>query len=506
MKTYLMELLNELISQVREFAGIIAGYLHIPWAAEYVFLLLAVLSLLILLFVGKKILATVFPVLLKPFQHLRFYLYERARNRSEEKFIKKNIKKALAKKDYKSAALLYESINAFEEAAHQYLEAKEYVSSAAIYEKTGDLEKAALYFEKAGNNTRAAELFLKIKDDKNAALMYEKAGYFLKAAELYKNAGEFLKAAEAYEICFTEERNPGNMESSGSRYAQMSGKLYEEAGHYDKAVQIFERARLFYEAAFAHELKGDFLRAGECYLHSGNLEKAAEAFERGGDLRKKEEILSKVYYKKGQLQEAASFAEKAGDPVLAAEMSMEAGCYAKAGELYAKADFFKEAGEMFLMVNDFLKAAEAFEKAGRYILAADAYQKAGRTDRKVAELCDKGGEHLSAGRLFMRLDLVDSALIALQKIEPENPDYKPASVLIGRIFRHKGMTNLAIEKFNKAIGNEPVNKSNLEAHYYLALYHENSGKTDVARTIFNKILAEDYHFMDVSQRVARLSQ
>ncbi|MBI5073621.1 MAG: hypothetical protein HZB62_00380 [Nitrospirae bacterium] len=500
-----MTFLNELISRGRELAGVLAGHLHIPWADEYVFYFLSGLSLLILLLAAKKILAAIFPLLLRPFQPLRRHLSDKRRNRSEERFIRKRIKKARTEKDYRSAALLYQSINAYHEAAHMYLEAKEYASAAQLYETIGDLERAALYFKEAGSNTRAAELFLKIKDHKNAAVMYEKGGNYLKAAELYEDAGDYLKAAESYELCFIEQRNPSAIESPGRRYAQMSAKLYEKAGHYDRAVKILERARLFYEAAEVYELKGDFLRAGSCYLHADNLEKAAEAFERGGDLRKKEEILSKVSYKKGHLLEAALLAEKAGDLVMAAEIAIEAGSYAKAGELYARAGSFDESGGMYLKAGDLLKAAEVFEKAGSFIAAADAYQAAGQTDRKVAELYDTGGEHLKAGRLFMQLDLIDHALVVLQKIGPESPDYKTASVPIGRIFGQKGMPHLAIEKFNKAINNEPVNKANLEPYYYLALYHELSGKFDEARTIFNKILAEDYHFMDVSQRVSRLA-
>ncbi|MBI5846440.1 MAG: tetratricopeptide repeat protein [Nitrospirae bacterium] len=500
-----MKFIHDLISPLHDIAGVIAGYLHIPWAAEYVHYFLAAILLLILFVIAKKILSVLLGVFLRPFQPLRRYFAEKSMNRAEEKVIKRRIKKALTEKDHKTAAQLYQSINAYEKAAVQYLEAEEYASAAEIHEKTGDLEKAALFFQKAGNNTRAAELFLKIQDDKNAALMYEKGRHYLKAAELYEKAGDFMKAAESYEACFIEQRNPVSMEASGSRYALMSGKLYEKAGQYDKAIRIFERARLFYDAAAAHELKGDFLRAGECYLHSGNPEKAAELFGRGGEFRRQHEILSNISYRKGQLQEAALFAEKAGDLLLAAEICMEAGSYLKAGELYAMAGSFNDAAEMYLRGNDFSKAAEAFEKAGNYIPAAEAYQKTGQIDRKVAELYAKGGEYLRAGKHFMQLELIDNALTVLQKIEPESPDYKTASVAIGRIFGQKGMAHLAIEKFNKAINNEPVNRSNLEPYYYLALYYEISGKTDDARTIYNKILAEDYQYMDVSQRVSRLS-
>jgi len=159
---------------------------------------------------------------------------------------------------------------------------------------------------------------------------------------------------------------------------------------------------------------------------------------------------------------------------------------------------------MFLKTGDFLKAAEVFEKGGKYVLAAEMLQKANASSLKAAELYEKGGEYFEAGRLFLQLKLVDRALSALQKIGMESEQYGSVSLLIGKIFLQKGMTKLAVEKLMKVIGNEPVNTSTIEHYYYLGRCYELSGEGEKAKAIYEKILAEDYHFSDVKQRLSGL--
>lgn len=68
------------------------------------------------------------------------------------------------------------------------------------------------------------------------------------------------------------------------------------------------------------------------------------------------------------------------------------------------------------------------------------------------------------------------------------------------------MVKLALEKFSKIIGNQPVNKSNLEPYYFLALCYEASGDEEKAKSIYDKILIEEYNFKDVRQRVEKLAK
>ena len=496
---------NKVLSYFDELSRQIALRLHIPWAEPYIPYLIAAIVLYLLFVIVGRMLRPAARVV-SPFQRLRRYLSDRARSSAERKAVRKKIRAALAGKDYRLAADLYRSINEFGEAARLYLEAGEYASAAKTCEDAGEYEKAALYYREAENNSKAAENFLKIHDYRNAALMYEKGGFFHKAAELFDRAGDYARSAELYEVCFIEEglHKPGG--SSGERYASLSGNLFQKAGHFEKAIHILLKANLHNEAAVIYEAKGDFINAAECFLQRGELERAAECFQKGGNPGRSSEILSAIYYKKGLIKEAASFAEKAGDLLQASEMFMEAGEYAKAGELLLRKGYFSEAAEAFLKIMDFLRAGEAYEKGEEYVLAADAYHKLDDKNWKLkaAAFYEKGGKYFDSGELLLELDLTDRALSAFQKIDRDSVHYTTASVLIGKIFLEKGMIKLAMEKFSKVIGGEPVSKSNLEAYYYLGLCYEASGEKEKAREVYEKILAEDYQFRDVRRKLSEL--
>lgn len=501
-----MSLLRNILSFIDGLSRQITLLLNIPWAKTYVFILIAVIAFSLLYTLLKRALKPLSAFLLEPLRLLRRDLREKARSNAEKKAIKKQIRRAVRAKDFKSAAGLYQSLNEPADAARLYIEAKEYSSAARIYEDLGNFEKAALFFSEADNNTKAAENFLRIEDYRSAAPLYEKAGFLQKAAEVYEKAGAYERAAELYEMCFVEEGPRGALQSAGERYARKSGGLFQKAGHPSKAIHILIRGNLFDEAALLHEAKGDYADAADCYVRSGNLERAAECYQRAGVSQKYNEIMSVLHYKKGLVPEAASFAEKAGDLTRAAEMFAEAGEYSRAGKLLTQKGSFTDAAEMFLKGDDFSGAAEAFEKGGEYVFAAEAHVKAGAPPLRAAELYEKGGDYFHAGRLLLQLDLADSALAALQKTPADSVHYKSASLLIGKIFLQKGMTELAAEKLTKVIGSEHVTASNLEHYYYLARCYEISGKREKAKATYEKILAEDYHFSDVSQRLARLSQ
>ncbi len=498
--------LNRVESYLNELSGQIAVRLHIPWAENYIPYLIAaaVLGLFFVLF--RKILRSAGARAAGWSRRLRGSLIERARSSAERKATTKGIRKALADKNYLLAADLYRSLNDFSEAARLYLLAGEHASVARAYEDAGDFENAAVFYREIGNNSRAAENFLRVHDYKNAARMYERGGFFQKAAELYEKAGDFARAAELYEVCFVEEGRRTSAGSSRERNASLSGKLFQKAGQPDRAIRIFLKGNLHNEAALIYEAKGDFINAAECFLQAGNLERAAEYFQKGGNVRRSSEISAALSYKKGHIKEAAAYAEKAGDLLQASEMFAEAGEYGKAGELLLRKEYFIEAGETFLKTGDCLRAAEAYEKGGNYILAADAYRR--MEDRnwtlKAADLYEKGGSCFEAGEIFMELNLTERALTAFQKIDVDSALYARASVAIGKIFLEKGMIKLALEKFSRAIGDEAVSKLNIEAYYCTALCYETSGEREKARDIYEKILAEDYHYKDVSQRVQHL--
>jgi len=467
----------------------------------------AAVALILVFFLAhylKRLFRVAMASLLGPLRLMGERFEKNARTREQKKAALKKVKKLLEKQEYKPAAILLESVQELEKAAQYYTMADDKISAARIYENLDLLDSAAALYREAGNTTKAGDIYARIGDYGNAALMYENGGLLKKAAEIYEGGRDLGKAAELYEICFIEEAARGS--SSAKESALKSGKLFEAIGSSEQALGVYLKADLHEKAAHVHETLKNFTDAGQYYLRAGSPEKAAECFALGGEDRKSNEILSRFFHQKGLLGEAASYAEKAGDLVQAAEICTEAGELLKAGELYLKAGWHNEAGEVFLRAGDLLRAADAFEKAGNFVLSAGIYQKAGVADGKVAELFEKGGEYFEAGNLYLRSGLPEKALNAYQAVEQGSENYLPASLLIGEIFMKKGMLKLAFQKFKQIIGNDQVNKTNIEAYYYLGRCLESAGEEEKARVIYGRVLAENYNFRDVEERIRQLQK
>jgi tetratricopeptide (TPR) repeat protein len=373
-----------------------------------------------------------------------------------------------------------------EDVLKRHLQTRDFAAAARLCESLGELAKAAGYHLETGNVVRAREIFLELKD-------------YRRAAELFESAGDDLKAAELYEAAFQKEGHTHT--ASGADSALKSGRLFEKTGAADRAAAVYVKAGLYAEAAAIFEAGQDYLKAAEHYLKAGDAEKAAGCFEKGGDPVKGYATLSRFSYDRGLVKEAAGYAEKAGDLMNAATMYQEVGEFARAGELFFQAGFYAEAAENFSLVNDLARAAEAYERAGNYLQAAQAFETVGSDKEKLATLYEKGGDFYPAGRLFVKLGHLDRALNVLQQVDPASANYTGASLLVGMIFLKRGLTDLAREKFLKIIDNQPVGKSNLEPYYFLALCHEHGGDTETAKSIFAKILAEDYNYRDVRKRI-----
>jgi len=489
------------IFYINEISLFIAEKLGLFSLLDYITYLVAFFFFLCVFFLSRKI----WRFYLRPFFRSWFGAHNSKSIRTDERSVRKNIKKVLSRNDYKTAADLSVSINELKDAAKFYQKAGLLVKAAEIYEQMCNHERAAILFKDAHNFTKAAENFEKLKDFRNAASMYEQGGFYKKAAEFYNKINEHLKAAELYERCFIEEgpRRSGPRNNEG--YAYISGTLYAKAGNFDKAVSIYLRDGYFKEAGFVYEKQKDFIRAAEVYIQAGDLVNASEAFEKGGDEKRRNEVLCSISYQKGLLEEASDFAEKSGDFVRSAEILAEAQEFAKAGDQYIKAGWYSEAGEMFMKVNELQKAAEAFEKGGRFVWAAQAYEKAGEKSAKIAELYEKGGEFYKAGLCYKSLGLVDKAVNALQKLDETSDYYWEASIMIGELFMNKNMMKLAMERFQKIIDNKPVSQSILLPYYYLGLCYEESGKHDMAKAIYDKILAVDYQYKDVHERSRKIT-
>ena len=270
----------------------------------------------------------------------------------------------LQARDFSSAARLCESLGELGKAAghHQeagnvarareiYLDLKDFRRAAELFEQAGETLRAAeLYeaaFQKEGHDSRAASgsdsalkcgrLYEKAGAPDRAAAIYLKAGLFPEAAGIFETKGDVLQAAEIYlkagnaekaAECYEQGGDPIRGYATLSRfsydrglvkeaamYAEKAGDpmqaatMFQEAGEFAKAGDLFFRAGFYTEAAENFSLVNDLAGAGEAYERAGNFLQAAQAFETVGIDK---ERLATLYEKGGDFYPAGRLFVKLG--------------------------------------------------------------------------------------------------------------------------------------------------------------------------------------------------
>jgi tetratricopeptide (TPR) repeat protein len=412
--------------------------------------------------------------------------------------------------EYGAAAASFEKLGRAERAAELYLQAGDYKKGAALFTSAGKPAKAAALFLEKGNRLEAARLFGLAGQTGQAAELYEKSGYPLRAAEAWAKHGEVLKAAAAYERHFTENVSVATTYSATSgaataeaKSALLAGQLYEKAGQPAKAVEIYARGGHHRAAAEAYLKLGQPVKAAEAFLRAEDHERAAAAFEQAGDTVRAATLRGEAAFKADRPAEAAAWFVKGRDFLRAAELYEGAGMLAEAASAFEAGESWAAAGGVYMRAGLKDRAAAAYEKGGEYETAARLYEELGHR-QKAAELYGRAGFTFKSGEAAAQAGEREKAITLLQRVAPSDENYRAATELLARLFIESGMPALALERVQKAIGDEPVSVANLDLHYWLARTHEASGAGDEAVALYKKIQAENLGFRDVNERVARL--
>jgi serine/threonine-protein kinase len=138
-----------------------------------------------------------------------------------------------------------------------------------------------------------------------------------------------------------------------------------------------------------------------------------------------------------------------------------------------------------------------------YSEAAECHALAGDSVRE-AELLARAGEYLRAGEICLADERADDAIKALQEISPEHTDFAAASALLGDVFLERGMLPLALKKLSHATHGQDISRSNVKAFFGLAACHEANSDNAEAAEIYEKILAFDYNYPDVADRLEKV--
>ncbi|MDP6980439.1 MAG: protein kinase [Myxococcota bacterium] len=395
--------------------------------------------------------------------------------------------------------------NRFTESAEFYLKAGNPSSAATIYAQQQDWHKSAECHLEAGNKSQAAEMFEKAEDYKQAADCFREVEFLRHAAQCYVKAKAWLLAAECLEEVFAEEgakMNAGDPTAVADfkKLVGQAGKLYMRAKEPGRALDVLEKGGLNKEAGEIALKLQEYARAAKLFRDAGELPRAAEALRELGESEAAARMLGEHHRDLGEIKEAAEFLEEAGDYLEAGDYYRQLEDYEHAGHCYKKQGGYPQAADMFRMAGDRGEAAECFELADKFTEAAECWALAGNAE-KEAECLSKSGDHVAAGEAYHREGADEQAIPVLQRVQPGHEHFGRASALLGDIFASRGQTSLAIKKLADAIDGEPLSRENLAVFYSLASLNAANQRPAEAVEIFEKILAFDYHYRDVEQKL-----
>ena len=415
---------------------------------------------------------------------------------------------------YDLAARLAEEMGDLPNAALYYLKTGDLEAAGETELKQGNRDKAAWMFNKAGKYGRAAELFESIDQFAAAAENYRKGGFRDKAAILYVKAGKEALAASIFEELIEElsRQEPGGFRSEAERsmllkYHRYCGELHAKLDRPDQAAPHFELALMYDQAAEAWRRAGHAEKAADILLRLQRPEDAFKILQAAGrDLSTLAPVVqAEILARQGKHRESAEILEKAGSLFKAAETWKEAGEPLRAAVLYEKEGESEQAANLYVRAGRLDEAARILESSRDFKNAADLYRKSGRTE-DAARVLVKAGDPVSAARLFYEKKNYDACIKALQKVAPDDRDFRKAAFLLGRIFAEQGLHTLAADKFAAAIREEEVNDDTVVIYYSLALAHEANLRPREALAVYQKILSYDYSYKDALHRMKALEE
>ncbi len=449
----------------------------------------------------------------------------------------KEARKAKRQGDYSKAGDFFYLAGEEKNAMEMYLQGGHFALAARMLEKSGDWKEAARYYVQAGKIGDAAEIYCtRLKDYRTASAMFEKNGDILRASEMAEKAGDpvraaflaeradlldraahlyvqaqrYERAAEVYfrrfKQLYAEKEEKGFLQSHRTRMMKMgqaAGTLFLRFKKYDRAGEVFEMIENYTKAAECYSLANQWERAADLYYRIHDYESAYQLLARLGDQCKNQELLADISFQQKKYVEAGEIYLKLGRSLRAAESFEKAQDHERAATLYEELEDFPKAAELYLKLGDVIKSAGLYEKSKNFEYAANLYEDAGQIEKAIQCLI-RSGHSIRAAKLLVEKNETQLAISILQQTHTEHDDYFDACVLLGRLFTQIEMYAVAQQKFQEALKDQPLSKSNIDIYYGLALAYEKSAQYSRAREIYEKIISVDLDFQDALKRLQRL--
>jgi tetratricopeptide (TPR) repeat protein len=286
-------------------------------------------------------------------------------------------------------------------------------------------------------------------------------------------------------------------------------------GHYTLALDkhVVQSLRLLdckRRAAACYDAGNDLRKAAEIYESITDYKEAFRLYKEVGEFEKAAQSIHLI----GDVMTAASHFEKAGNFEKAAGLYEEIQEFAKAAYCYGKAGNFEKAAELYEGLSDKLLSASFYERAGLYSKAAKLYRDANQNQQAILNYqkhLDEYGEDsqiaYALGVLYLREERTEEAIKIFQKLVPVEEYRRDALVNLAECFVQEQLYDIAIDRYTECLGGETkVTFENRPVFYGLGLAYELAGRLPNAKEIYEKILAVDFYYRDVRDRLKRVEE
>jgi tetratricopeptide (TPR) repeat protein len=411
----------------------------------------------------------------------------------------------IAAGEFVRAAEIRHDQNRFLESAELHLRGENLEAAGSIFGQQEEWSQAAHCYLKADLKSVAAEMFEKAESYPEAAECYRDTDLMRHAAAMYVKCRKWRLAADCLESVFIDEGGKSMMDpkksAEMSKLVRQAGKLFLKAQDPEKALNVFERGGCSLEAGEVAASLGNHEAAAAHFRQAGDVERAAESLRESGHPADAARLLGQHLRDAGENERAAVLLIEAGDHLEAGDLYRSLEEFSKAADCYEHQHAFAQAAEMFQLAGNRESAGESFAKAGRFTEAAECFALVGNPVRE-AELLEKAGDFLRSGEIYHQEGMDEEAISALQKVPQEDDDFGRAAAILGDIFAIRGQLSLAVTKLQQAIGDTELTRESVDGYYKLATIYQEDNKPREAVEIFEKIMAFDYHYRDVEERLA----
>ncbi|MEZ6036601.1 MAG: tetratricopeptide repeat protein [Planctomycetota bacterium] len=303
-----------------------------------------------------------------------------------------------------------------------------------------------------------------------------------------------------------------------------AGQLYYEQGKMQEALQMFELA-LKVDPRDQESLKARKNLAAEGALRSSGIEHAESSRdlikdkEQQKKLERQERLQLSAEEVEQELQEVEEQLQQSpGDHKLLRraarlrEMAKDlAGALDLVEQLLQKApgdaDLLDQAGDLRIRLQEqMVQKAEkrGDDAAATRARAALAQLRVGEARRRVERNPSDLGARFELGAGLLGAGDVDAAIAELQQAIKDPRKKIDAMFLLGQAFQQKGLPDLALGQYEKALQGAGTGAVAKEALYQMGSICESQGKADQALAHFTKILEQDIGFRDVAKKVEAL--